>query len=190
MICCFIFTFLCSCVIERYRSFHIYTEGDLYNLSIIEDFENQEFLPYTIDDTIFLLLLDTGYPEVSDTDIKNDMASSTYLFQIFTKNNTEKNYEIKNITLLTSSYTKNIDELIYYFEPNYSNKTNKLWKSKKNSYFHASIIGGYFKFPRPRNDKFSIELEIKITENEIETVYSFFYNYIISYKDHWIRLLD
>jgi hypothetical protein len=191
MLLCGVFIF--SCRFERSRSFFIHTDGDLYKITNEGDFTNLKLIPYTINDSIYVLILDIGYPEANRDDIKKDIAVSTYMLQIYTKSSNDIKYCIRNMKLNSSSYTGDIKDLIYYPPKNkmHYGETDMFFPSKFFPYGRmATINGGYFKFPRPKDMKFSIDIEIEVIENEKKEMYNFTYYYTMAMKDHWIRLLD
>jgi hypothetical protein len=163
--------------------------GDLYHLVSIGDLENPALLPYTIDDIIFALILEIGFPEVRNDDIKNDIAASTYLLQIFTKSNEKTICRIKNMELITTQYRKNISDLIYYNDEKYGTEATVFRDSPNQVYGFAGIKGGYFKFPRPKNNQFSIKIEIEIEKSGQLSYNTFTYDYTIKYIDSWFKMI-
>jgi hypothetical protein len=161
----------------------------LYHLVSIGDLENPAFLPYTANDVIFALILEIGFPEVRNDDIKNDMAASTYLLQIFSKSNERLTCRIKNMELITTQYEKDITDLIYYSDERHGNEVAVFRDSLNHNYGFAAIRGGYFKFSRPKNNKFSIKIEIETEKNGQLSSNTFIYDYTIKYIDSWFKMI-
>lgn len=173
---------------DRYRSFIIHSEIDLNN---IEKLDSQMLMPYTVDDTIYILSMRRNITDVHGDDLKNNIASGCYDLYIFTKSAEAVTYRIKKMTLRTANLTENIESLLYYKAPFYSDKTTKMFLSKIfPNYYQLEMGGGYFKYPLPKDRKFSIDLEIEKEKEGVFSTYKFTYDYKINYKDHWFRLLS
>jgi hypothetical protein len=175
---------------DRHRLFFAQTVDNLEKIIGYGDFGNPLLSKYTIDNNIFILRLDIHDGNIGKEDIKKDLANSYYIFEIYTKDQREIICTIKNMRLVTSTYNEDISNLIYYRNSASSDKTSKFRTTKYPFYKEASIIGGAFNYIRPKDMKFSIEIDIEVEENKIITSHKLIYDYNLTMKDRWITLLD
>lgn len=176
---------------DRYRSFTTHTEPDIYNVIQSGYFDDNSLVKYTVENAVFALLLDTASTSVSGDDLKNDLAAGHYILQVFTMKKSDFSYRIKTMNLITSEYTKDIQNLIFYRHPDYFEKQTPFSEYRMNKEYRISaILGGDFRYPRPKDMKFSIELEVEITSAEnIVSCHTFTYFYTLEMQNHWIRTL-
>jgi hypothetical protein len=180
-----------SMMFDRYRSFTTHTEPDIYQVVQSGNFEDNSLKKYTVENTVFALLLDTASTSVSGDDLKNDLAAGHYILQVFTKEKEDFIFHIKTMKLSTSEYSKDIQDLIFYRDPEYFDQQTSFSEYWMNTEYRISaILGGDFRYPRPKDMKFSIELEIEITSTDnIVSYHSFTYFYTLEMQNHWIRTL-
>lgn len=176
---------------DRYRSFTTHTEPDIYKVVQSGYFDDNSLKKYTVENAVFALLLDTASTSVSGDDLKNDLAAGHYILQVFTKEKEDFIFRIKAMKLSTSEYSKDLQNLIFYRDPDYFEQQTKFYLHDKNSnYRMAALLGGAFRYPRPKDMKFSIELEVEITSAEnIVSCHTFTYFYTLAMQNHWIRTL-
>jgi hypothetical protein len=175
---------------DRHRVFFAKTVNNLEALVDRGDFENELLSQYTIDNTIFLVRLDIHNGNINKGDIKKDMADSYYILDVYTKNQNNVICRIKQLRLVTSLYEENISKLIYYRNSASSNETNNFKLIKFPFYRRATIIGGSFKYPRPKDMYISIILEVEMETDEKISTYEFTYYYKLTMKDRWFSILD
>ncbi|MCD1653611.1 hypothetical protein K7J14_02720 [Treponema zuelzerae] len=174
---------------ERYRSFHTQTEPQLYKIVETGNLTSDTLLQYTVDDIIFVLILESSSNEIKGEDIKKDLAVSNYVLRVFTKKKANFIYRIKSMKYRAPDFCDDVSSLVYYQDHNATGKQTPFRVFNKNmDYQYSVILGGYFKYPRPKDMRFSIDIVLEVECEEKLTTHSFTFNYSLTMKDHWIRL--
>ncbi|MDR1175050.1 MAG: hypothetical protein LBK83_06230 [Treponema sp.] len=144
------------------------------------DLDVPEFAPYMINDTLFVLhtFPELGGMYISDSDVEDyDLASTNFRLYIFTKNKNEHlSYKIKKMILHTSDYVKDVEELGFKWYNSRARETDYIIHYY-DEYRKAEIDGGYLLYPRPKDMKISIYLEVEINEDNTISSHSFVYHY-------------
>jgi hypothetical protein len=172
----------------------MYYNGVIQILNEKGDLDIPEFAPYIVNDTLFLLgsFSETGtYLNISDVE-DDDLAIIDLRLFIFTKNKNEHlSYKIKKMVLHTSDYVKDVEELGFKWDDGpYARETDVLRFFHNNEeYRRATIVGGYLRYPRPKDAKISIYLEVEINEDGNITSRSFVYYYTIKLIKAWVTWL-
>jgi hypothetical protein len=191
---------------KKYYKYHIRNEIPIiYYNGVIEvlaekgDLDIPEFAPYTINDTLFVL--DTNPQQgtyIDNSDVEdNDLAVARLRLIIFTKNKSENlSYRIKKMVLHTSKYVKDVEELVFVWSDSpRARETDSLdfidtFIVYTEEYRSATIVGGYLLFPRPKDMKMSIYLEVEINEDNNISSHSFVYHYNLKLIKGWLQLLS
>ncbi|MDR1174658.1 MAG: hypothetical protein LBK83_04225 [Treponema sp.] len=173
---------------------NMYYNGVIQVLNTKSDLDDiPEFTPYMINDTLFVL--DTNpqlgtYIDNSDVE-DNDLALARLRLFIFTKNKSEDlSYKIKKMVLHTSEYVKDFEELRFEWDDRPHARETDLLDFINDEYRSAIIVGGYLLFPRPKNMKMSIYLEVEINEDNTISSHSFVYHYNLKLIKGWLQLLS
>jgi len=177
---------LSSCAMIQvgwYRTYFTHSLEKHYALS--RDIENSVFDKYSTNDTRFIFLTELYSGESSWK--KKNIAGGMFILRIYTKQKNSVTYRLLKATLKTSSFSMDIsdiknDEVAY--DP--SGKTN----ISDNYKFIGSIRSGYYRFPCPKDMKYTITVFIEEEKKDgTKNVYEFTYYYYLEKKDSWIRLI-
>jgi hypothetical protein len=171
----------------------MYDNGVIQVLNEKGDLDIPEFAPYTINDTLFVLDTDPQrgtYIDNSDVE-DHDLAITDFRLFIFTKNKNEYlSYKIKKMVLQTSDYVKDVDELGFKWNDRPHARETDLLDFINDEYRSATILGGYLLYPRPKDMKMSIHLEVEINEDNTISSHSFVYHYNLKLRKGRLRLLS
>jgi len=168
----------------RYDNLQLYEFYDIVKYRNRDEIAPQ-YLPYTFDNMTFLLFVHPprewkdsviGLDTLRNI-IKNDYSLTVY----FPENSDSIIYRIKRIKLITTEYTMDMDDMIYYRYP-YFNEASKFRVSTSNQIF---VYGGKFKYRKPRDMKFSIEVEVEIDKNGLKSSHAFTYDYVMTKIFSW-----
>ena len=173
----------------RNRVYFPHSVDNLYQFS--RDFQNPVFQKYTVGDTVFMLLADMYSFTARSEDIKKDIASTGFGIRIYSKHEGNVTYRLIKSIVRTSSFSDDILNLQYgnTAEDNKHSAALVTMTSRTDGYRFATLRNGYFKFPRPKDMKFSITVEIEETTESNTAVYEFTYDFIFTKKDSLFTLL-
>ena len=184
-------------VFHRHRAFFYNEESPVYAVEQTGDFSNESLAPYTVGDSTFVLSV-RHYSAVAGDDLKDDMASASYYFIVYTKKQSDFSYQIKSINVITSEYQKDIEGLIYELvtysgqlpEPpgRYGTQTEFREWEKNRDYRRSILLGGDFVYPRPKDMKVSIDVEVEVADGDAMSVHVFRYHYTMTKKNRWIYM--
>jgi hypothetical protein len=185
---------------KKYYKYHtrneksnMYLNGVIQVLNEKGDLDIPEFAPYTINDTLFVLDTDPQLGTyINNSDVEDyDLAAADFRLYIFTKNKSENlSYKLKKMVLHTSEYVKDIEELVFVWSDSPRARETDYFIHNNEEYRRAAIIGGYLLYPRPKDMKMSIHLEVEINEDNTISSHSFVYYYTIQLVKGWLRLLS
>ena len=166
----------------RYRVY--FTQSPEKHYALSGDIKNSVFDKYTVNDTKFILLAE---PYWFDVDWKHkDIAGGKFSLHIYTKPEISATYRLLKATIKTSSFSMDVYDMEEAEAVFYSSETT----NRSDGYKQRGIRSNYYRFPCPKDMKYSITVFIEEEKDDgIKTIYEFSYYYFLKKKDNWFRLL-
>jgi hypothetical protein len=169
--------------IQRHRIYFTHSPEKHYALS--GDIENSVFDKYSINGTRFILLTELYNYTVYGKDIKNNNAGGQFVILVYMKPKQQvTTYRLLKAAITTSSFTMEVDDIEKseaVFHPD-------MQPIRPDGYCLDGLGSKYYKFPCPKDMKYSIAVSIEEEKESGEkTVYEFTYFYFLEKKDRWIQ---
>jgi hypothetical protein len=123
---------------------------------------------------------------------KKDIASTRFTLDVYSKDAKENViYKIKKVKLITTDYVEDVEELIIepYADTVQYNENKKVPSYAQSTYIRTRVFGGKFEFQRPKDMKFSMDIEVEVDNNGEITSYQFSYDFSFTMKDHWFVMM-
>lgn len=162
------------------------SDKNLYSLIGRGKLNDSSLLEYTINDNIYIAMIDNGYYSSNLSDSELNLITGRFYFSVFTKS--EKiDYEIKKIVICNESKVMDLYTTIYQYYP-YEKpvKTDFKEYDVNNNYRVSYYYVGYFKIPA--KDKENIKFIITIQKDDEE--YCFTYRYKVEKKKNFFFWLQ
>jgi len=175
-----------SCVYpERHRIYFPQSTDELYRHS--DDIDNPVFDKYTVNGTKFILLSEMYWYQADWRDLRDDMSGCKFLLRIYTKEKDTITYRILKATIDTTSFSMDIDinkldenEVVFY-------PSNA---ARQDGYKVKTILSHTYRFPRPKDMKYSITVLIEEEkDNGEKNQYEFVYYFFLKKKDRWFDMI-
>jgi archaellum component FlaF (FlaF/FlaG flagellin family) len=160
-----------------------FTHSPEKHFALSSDIENSVFDKYSVNGTRFIFLTEL-YDYESSWEERN-IAGGEFYLKIFTKLEGSVTYRLLKTTINTSSFSMDIYDMKKGEAVLDSSKTTNRADGYKADYMRSKE----YKFPCPKDMKYSITVFIEEEKDGLKTVYEFTYYYFLEKKDRWIKLI-
>ena len=156
----------------------------LINDDLYSNYENEAYDKYTVDDIVFIPEMDNT--TLTKENLENDNVAVNFELMAFTKNPenisfivTDVNVIVEQEKLNSSDLTKSIYSLEDFSTTFHYNDVINLYSS--------ATCRTHMIFPRPKDMKFSLEIEFELTNNGEKSVHTYIYDYKIKAQNKLFR---